>query len=65
MDVLFDALYLLPYNEKQTILRIPLSALIDYKGFRCIAIGLIPVSQHISYEHGFSNDAFLPTNEDN
>lgn len=45
MDVLFDALFLLSKSEADQKLRVPISALIDYKGFRCLAIGLIPISE--------------------
>lgn len=39
MDVMFDALFLLSKHDSEYKLRVPLSALIDYKGFRCIAFG--------------------------
>jgi hypothetical protein len=44
MDVMFDALFLLSKHDHKEKLRVPLSALIDYKGFRCLAIGRIPVT---------------------
>lgn len=45
MDVMFDALFLLskPEVSYQYKLRVPLSALIDYKGFRALAIASIPI----------------------
>lgn len=43
MDVMFDALFLLSKHDSEYKLRVPLSALIDYKGFRCIAFGQIPI----------------------
>jgi hypothetical protein len=43
MDVMFDALFLLSKHDSKHKIRIPLSALIDYKGFRCLAIGKIPI----------------------
>lgn len=45
MDVMFDALFLLskPEASYQYKLRVPLSALIDYKGFRALAIASIPI----------------------
>lgn len=39
MDVMFDALFLLSKHDSDYKLRVPISALIDYKGFRCLAIG--------------------------
>lgn len=43
MDVMFDALFLLSKPEASHKLRIPLSALVDYKGFRAVAIACIPI----------------------
>ena len=51
---MFDALFLLSSNDSESQqhqsqkddkykLRVPLSVLIDYKGFRCIAIGKIQI----------------------
>ena len=44
MDILFDALFLLSKADSGYHLRVPLSVLIDYKGFRCLAIGVLPIS---------------------
>ena len=41
MDVMFDALFLLSKVDSKEKLRAPLAASIDYKGFRCLAIGKI------------------------
>lgn len=43
MDVMFDALFLLSKPEATHKLRVPLSALVDYKGFRAVAIASIPI----------------------
>lgn len=43
MDIMFDALFLLSKPNSKYRLRVPLAALIDYKGFRCLAIGLVPI----------------------
>jgi len=55
MDILFDALFLLSKAHSDYNLRVPLSVLIDYKGFRCLAIGLIgpPVpTQRLGFTDG-------------
>ena len=44
MDVMFDALFLLSRKDSKEKLRVPLAAQIDYKGFRCLAIGKIQVN---------------------
>lgn len=46
MDVFFDTLYILSKDEKQPQLRVPLSCILDYKGFRCLAVGLIPLDEY-------------------
>ena len=43
MDIMFDALFLLSKPNSKYRIRVPLAALIDYKGFRCLAIGLVPI----------------------
>jgi len=48
MDVMFEALFVLskadrPDSEGGSKLRVPISCLIDYKGFRCLAVGQIPI----------------------
>ena len=43
MDVLADVLYMLSKKDAEVKLRVPLSALIDYKGFRCLAVAKVPV----------------------
>lgn len=44
LDVLFDALFLLSKpDQDHKKLRVPLSALIDYKGFRAVAIASIQI----------------------
>lgn len=63
MDVLFEVLYSLSIQQqKDTIanktkpkckLRIPLACLIDYKGFRCLAIAKIPILAKNSPSLGF------------
>ena len=44
MDVLADILYGLSRKDADVKLRVPLSCIIDYKGFRCIAIAKVPVN---------------------
>ena len=43
MDIMFEALFTMSKPDALNKLRIPLSALIDYKGFRAIAIGDLPI----------------------
>ena len=43
MDIMFDALFLLSKPEAIHKFRVPPAALIDYKGFRAIAIASIPI----------------------
>ena len=53
MDVMFDALFLLSKPEATHQLRVPLSAQIDYKGFRAIAIASIPIQPTLGPSIGF------------
>ena len=43
MDIMFDVLFLLSKHDAEHKLRVPISSLIEYKGFRCLAIGMIPI----------------------
>ena len=43
LDVMQDTLYLLSKADASHKLRVPLSALVDYKGFRAVALGSIPI----------------------
>jgi hypothetical protein len=43
MNILFDSLFILSKKEDQYRLRVPLSSILDYKGFRCLAVGIIPI----------------------
>ena len=43
LDVMFDTLYLLSKADSTHKLRVPLSAHVDYKGFRAVAIAAIPI----------------------
>ena len=78
MDVLFEALYYLSiqqhYDSKANNiksnckLRIPLACLIDYKGFRCIAIAKIPIvaknSPNLGFHQGMYINKLAESNED-
>jgi hypothetical protein len=46
MDVFFDTLYILSKDEERHQLRVPLSCILDYKGFRWLAIGIIPLDEY-------------------
>lgn len=41
-------------------MRVPLSVLIDYKGFRCLAIGKIPILPKQGPSIGFHNGVYVP-----
>lgn len=56
MDVMFDALFLLSKPEASHKLRVPLSALVDYKGFRAVAIACIPIYPQQGPSIGFFSD---------
>lgn len=58
MDILFDALFMLSKHEQEYKLRIPLSSLIDYKGYRCIAVGLVPIIPKQGVSLGIQNKAY-------
>ena len=55
MDVIWDTLYVLSKDEETQQIRVPLSVLMDYKGFRCIAIGLVPFNEY-SLRLGINNE---------
>ena len=61
MDLTFEALYLLSKHASQYKLRIPLGTLIDYKGFRCLAIALIPISTNKGPIIGYHNYKYVQT----
>jgi len=46
LDIFFDTLYILTKDENQNQLRIPLSCILDYKGYRCMAVGLVPFDEY-------------------
>ena len=60
MDVMFDALFLLSKHDSDYKLRVPISALIDYKGFRCLAIGQIPILPQQGPSVGFNKGHYVP-----
>jgi hypothetical protein len=61
MDVMFDTLYLLSKPESIAKLRSPLSALVDYKGFRALVIASIPITPSLGPTVGFYPDGkYLP-----
>jgi hypothetical protein len=41
-------------------LRVPISALIDYKGFRCLAIGIVPILAATGPSLGFDKGTYGP-----
>lgn len=56
MDVMFDTLYLLSKPDSTHKLRVPLSSLVDYKGFRAVAIAAIPIQPQLGPSIGFYTD---------
>jgi len=56
LDVMFDTLYLLSKPEADHKLRVPLSALIDFKGFRAVAVASIPIQPSLGPSIGFYTD---------
>ena len=58
MDTMFEALF--HYSKKSKIkLRVPLSTLIDYKGYRCLAIAKIPIRPDLGLTLGLRNDTMI------
>lgn len=55
MDIFFDTLYILSKDEESFQLRVPLSCILDYKGFRCLAIGVVALD-NISLKLGLNVD---------
>jgi len=55
-DILFDALFVLSKPQADYNLRVPLSCLIDYKGFRILAIGYTPLNEVLDPVLGLSVD---------
>lgn len=54
---MFDVLFLLSKSDSKYKLRVPPAALIDYKGFRAIAIANMPIQPAaIGPEIGFFSD---------
>ena len=60
MDTLADVLYMLSEKDGRCKLRVPLSALIDYKGFRCLAIAKVPVKPTSGLSLGFHEGKYQP-----
>ena len=61
MSTLFEALFVLSKKDNQYKLRVPLSALLDYKGFRCLAIGMIPIQPDYPPALGYDADGMFIT----
>ncbi len=59
LDILFDALYILSKPKADYNLRIPLSCLVDYKGFRVLVYGLIPINETLDPVLGLSADGIF------
>lgn len=57
--MLFDAIYLNSRPDDELRLRVPLTAIIDYKGFRAMAIAKIHIEQNSMPELGFADGEYL------
>jgi len=51
-DMVFDALYLLGRKEEDFNFRLPLTCVVDYKGFRMLVMALAPLDEQKSLVHG-------------
>jgi hypothetical protein len=58
MDIIFDSLFLLSKPESPYKLRVPLSAVVDYKGFRALAVGTIDIRPDLSIALGLFNGKY-------
>jgi tetratricopeptide (TPR) repeat protein len=58
-DMLADALFLLSRKEHKFNFRVPLTCLVDYKGFRVLAHGCIPVDGELTLMHGPSSEGIF------
>ncbi len=56
VDVLFDALFTLNKPKAEHNLRVPLSCLVDYKGFRAIVYGVVPLTEGLDPILGLGED---------
>lgn len=56
LDVIFDTLYLLSKPDATHKLRVPISAAVDYKGFRAVAVAAIPIQPQLGPSIGFYTD---------
>ena len=55
MKTLFEALFLLSKWEQVYKLWVPLSNILDYKGFRCLAVAAIPIQPDLPPALGFDH----------
>ncbi len=55
-DIMFDALYVLSKPKIDYNLRVPLCCVVDYKGFRALAIGRTPLNEELDPVLGLSTD---------
>ena len=62
-----DVLYELSTNNKsenEVKLRVPLSCIIDYKGFRCLAIATVPIYSQQGPVLGFYGGSYIRARSD-
>ena len=59
MQLLYEAVYFLS-KDSDFPLRVPLAALVDFKGFRVLAVSIIPIDSQLTIVHGLKDpDYFL------
>ena len=56
LDIMFDALFILSRPRADYNLRVPLCCLVDYKGFRTIVYGLMPLNEALDPVLGLGAD---------
>lgn len=60
MHSLFDAILKIDSKSIDTQFRVPLSVIIDYKGFRCLAIANISIQPDSPPALGISDSGYIP-----
>ena len=55
-NALFDAIYLANTREAKQRIRVPLSAIVDYKGFRGLVLAVPPIQPEKGLAFGFDQE---------
>jgi hypothetical protein len=56
-DVLFDSIYLANTVEAKHRIRVPLSSIVDFKGFRAIVLAVPPICPEKGVSFGFNKSS--------